>query len=351
METNTPANPPKKKRPIVPLIFLGLIVIIGGYFGIRKLIHSIYFESTDNAQVETNAIPILTRTNGFIDSILVSDYQEVKKGDLLVVIDERELRIALQQAEADLLTAQADLLNARAQLQNLSQNKSVASANANVQDIRLEKARNDLKRDEALYKDGALTQKQIEDSRNNYESAARLYTTNLEQVKLAQTQIGTADAQVTRAEALIKMREAQVDQAKLRLSYARIYAPAGGKLGKVNIQPGQYVQPGQNLFSIIDNSKFWVVANFKETQLSQLSVGQEVDIHLDGYKKKKIKGTISSFSEATGAKFALLPPDNASGNFVKVTQRVPVKIDFDDLGEIRPLLKAGMSVEVDVHVK
>jgi membrane fusion protein (multidrug efflux system) len=335
----------------VPFIILGLIVIIGGFFGIKRIIHGIHYVSTDNAQIETNTIPILTRTNGYIDSVLVGDYQQVKKGDLLVVIDDRELRIALQQAEADLLTAQADLLNAKAQFYNIGQNKSVANANANVQDTRLEKAKTDLKRDEALYKEGAITLKQYEDSKNNFEATSRLYTTNLEQVKLAQTQIGTAEAQIARAEAMIKMREAMIEQAKLKLSYAHIFAPADGKLGKVTLQPGQYVQPGQNLFTLVDNTQFWVIANFKETQLSKLAIGQKVEIHIDGIRKKVFAGTLASFSEATGSKFALLPPDNATGNFVKITQRVPVKIDFDNMDEVRNLVKAGMSVEVDVKVK
>jgi membrane fusion protein (multidrug efflux system) len=351
MEPNTPATPPKKKKSKVPFIILGVILLLGGYFGTKRILHGIYYESTDNATVETNNIPILSRVNGYIDSVLVTDYQEVKRGDLLLLIDNRELVIAVQLAEADLLAAQADLLNAQAQVNNTVQNKSVASSNASVQDVRLQKAKNDLSRDEALFKNGALTQKQLDDSKANYQAAYEQYRSNTEQVKLVQSQIGTNQAQIKRAEALIKAREAQLDQAKLRLSYARVVAPANGRVGKINIQPGQYIQPGQNMFSIIDNSRFWVIANFKETQLSRLQIGQTVKISLDGYKKKTITGKITSFSEATGSKFALLPPDNATGNFVKVTQRVPVKIEFDNLEEIRSILKAGMSVSVDVKVK
>lgn len=351
MEPNKQEATPKKKRSKVPFIILGVILIIGGYFGIKRIIHNMYYESTDNATVETNNVPILSRVNGYIDSVLVTDYQDVKKGDLLITMDDRELQIAVLQAEADLLAAQADLLNAQAQVSSTVQNKSVANSNADVQDVRLQKAKNDLVRDEALFNNGALTQKALDDTRANYQAAVQQYKTNIEQVKLGQTQISTSQAQIKRVEALIKSRETQLELAKLRLSYAHIIAPISGKVGKVSIQPGQYIQPGQNLFSIVDNSHFWIIANFKETQLRNLSIGQTVKITLDGYKKKTITGKITSFSEATGSKFALLPPDNATGNFVKITQRVPVKIDFDNLEEIREILKAGMSVSVDVKIK
>jgi membrane fusion protein (multidrug efflux system) len=351
MEPNAQETAPKKKKSKVPLFILGAIVLIGGYFGVKRIMHGMYYESTDNATVETNNIPILSRVNGFIDSVLVTDYQQVKRGDVLLTIDDRELKIAVQLAEADLMAAQADLINAQAQVNSTVQNKSVIYSTAQVQDVRLQKAKNDLLRDEALFNNGALTQKQLDDSRATYQAANEQYKSNMEQVKLGQTQIQTSQAQIKRAEALIKAREAQLEQAKLKLSYARIVAPGNGRVGKISIQPGQYVQPGQNLFSIIDNTRFWVIANFKETQLRRLTVGQTVNIKLDGYKNKTITGKIVSFSEATGSKFALLPPDNATGNFVKVTQRVPVKIEFDNLAEIIEILKAGMSVSVDVKVK
>jgi membrane fusion protein (multidrug efflux system) len=349
--TNSPTLPVKKKRSKVPIIILSLIVIVGAYFGARRIIHGIYYVSTDNATVETNNVPVLPRVNGYVDSVMVSDYQEVKRGDVLLVLDDRELQIAVQQAEADLLGAEADLINARAQVSSTVQNKSVVASNAQVQDVRLQKAKNDLTRDEALFNNGAITQKQLDDSKANYQAAYEQYRANVEQVKLGQTQIQTSQAQIKRAEALIKTREAQLEQAKLRLSYARITSPITGRVGKISIQPGQYIQPGQNLFTIVDNTRFWVIANFKETQLGRLQIGQTVKITLDGYKKKTITGTIASFSEATGSKFALLPPDNATGNFVKITQRVPVKIEFNNLEEIRSILKAGMSVSVDVKVK
>jgi len=347
--TDTPAKPAKKSK--VPFIILGIIVLAGGFFGIRYLIHSLHYTSTDNAQIETNNIPVLSRINGYVDTIMVKDYQEVKKGDLLFVIDKRELEIAVHQAEADLLTAQADLLNAQAQLTNSRQNQTYFSSNATVQEVRLQKAESDYARDQALFKAGAITQKQLDDSKTNYDASKKLYAANNEQTKLAGTQASAVQAQIAKAESVIKLRQAMLEKALLQLSYARISAPISGRVNKVTLQPGQYIQPGQNLVTIVDNTQFWIVANFKETQISDLKEGQEVDIHIDGYGKQEVKGTITAFSDATGAKFALLPPDNATGNFVKITQRIPVRIDFNDLESIRPILKAGMSVEVEVKVK
>lgn len=342
------ATPAKKSK--LPFIILGLIAIVGGFFGVRYLIHARNYTSTDNAQIETNNIPVLSRINGFVDSAFVKDFQEVKKGDLLFVIDKRELEIAVHQAEADLMTAKADLVNAQAQLKNSKQNQNVFTSSANVQEVRLQKAESDYKRDQALYNDQAITKKQLEDSKANFEAAQKLYTSNNEQTRLAGTQTSAVGAQIAKAESMIKLREAMLEQALLRLSYTRITAPISGRVNKVTLQTGQYIQPGQNLLTIVDNTHFWIIANFKETQIIDLKEGQEVDIHIDGYKEEDVKGKITAFSDATGAKFALLPPDNATGNFVKITQRIPVRIDFDNLESIRPILKAGMSVEVEVKV-
>lgn len=345
--TDTPPEKPAKKSK-VPFIILAVILLVGGFFGIRYLIHARNYTGTDNAQVETNSIPVLCRINGYLDSIYVKDYQEVKKGDLLFVIDPREPEIAVHQAKADLLSAKADLMNARAQLSNSKQNRSVFNSSAMVQEVRLQKAESDYARDQALFKANAITQKQLDDSKANYEAAKKLYASNNEQTKLADVQSTAVEAQIAKAEAVIQLREAMLEQARLRLSYTRITAPISGRVNKVTLQTGQYVQPGQNLLTIVDNTQFWVIANFKETQLADLREGQTAEIYIDGYKSETVTGKITAFSDATGAKLALLPPDNATGNFVKITQRVPVRIDFDDLASIRPILKAGMSVEVEV---
>jgi membrane fusion protein, multidrug efflux system len=340
----------KKKKPLLWVI-AGIVLIIALFFGIRALYHAIYYETTDNAQIESNATPVLSRIAGYIDSIGIKDYQNVKAGDLLVKIDDRELTIALAQAEADLMNARADSINAGSSLKNTQINTKVASANEQVQLVRLDKAKNDFERDQALYNEKSITQKQWMDSKAIYETALKQYQVQKDQVTYANSQIGTSGAQVEKALAVIRTREAGVENAKLRLSYTKIYAPAAGKVGKVNLQKGQYIQPGQPLFSIVNNEAFWIIANYKETQLRNLKTGQAVKIEIDGYPNLDIRGKITSFSEATGAKFSLLPPDNATGNFVKVTQRVPVKIVFDHPEQIKDKLKAGLSVTVSAFIE
>ncbi|MBI1769893.1 MAG: HlyD family secretion protein [Bacteroidetes bacterium] len=347
MEAN-PSIPKKRNR--TPLVIIPL-VLIAAFFGIRAGIHSMNYETTDNAQIETNAIPIVSRLAGFIDSLAVFDYGDVKEGQLLISIDDREYALAVLQSETDLANARADLANAQAQLSNSQANKQVTLANQDVQQTRLQKTSDDLKRDEGLFKDGAITQKQLDDSRNNYESAQKQLTANQKQVAFATSQVVTSEAQIKKAQATVGTRVAALDLAKLRLSYCNIYAPVSGQIGKRNLEAGQYVQTGQPLMTVVNKEKFWVIANFKETQLEKMKVGQEVNVKLDGYPDIEIKGKISSLSLATGAKFSLLPPDNATGNFVKITQRVPVKIELDDETKYKDVLRAGLSVEVEVNVK
>jgi len=347
MESNQ-ATP--KKRNIAPFIIIPVVLVVL-FFGIRALLHGFAYESTDNAQIETNAIPIVSRLAGFIDSLTVVDYGEVKADSMLVSIDDREYVLAVLQSETDLANARADLANAQAQLNNSLANKQVTLANEDVQRTRLQKAADDLKRDEGLFKDGAITQKQLDDSRNAFESAQKQLTANQRLVSFAVSQVTTSEAQIRKAQAAVDTRLAALELSKLRLSYCNIYAPVNGRIGKRNLEVGQYVQPGQPLLTIVNNDKFWVVANFKETQIEKMKIGQEVSVKLDGYPDVDIKGKIASFSLATGAKFTLLPPDNSTGNFVKITQRVPVKIELEDEAKYKDILKAGLSVEVDVKVK
>ena len=345
MESNT-----TKKKNIAPFIIVPVLLVLG-YFGVRTIMHRMSYESTDNAQIETNATPVVSRLAGFIDSLSVNDYGEVGEKQLLISIDNREYMLAVLQAQTDLANAKADLANAQAQLNNSVANKQVTLANEDVQKTRLQKAKDDLKRDEGLFNDGAITQKQLDDSRNNAESAQKQLTANQRQVEFANSQVTTSQAQIRKAQAAVETRMAALDLSELRLSYCKIYAPVNGRIGKRNLEVGQYVQPGQPLMTVVNSDKFWVVANFKETQLADMKEGQEVSVKLDGYPDVDIKGKIASFSLATGSKFSLLPPDNATGNFVKITQRVPVKIELDDDAKYKSILKAGLSVDVEVKVK
>lgn len=367
MATNTEPDVEQKSglRSYLPRIIIALVVLVGGYFGYKAYEHGQHYESTDNAQIEGNSAPVLARVAGYVKEVNVNDYADVKKGQLLVTIDPQEYDVALtqtqadyQQSLADLATARADLQNAQAQARNVSQNTRVAQSNAQVQAARRDKAQADLKRDQNLYQAQSLTQKQLDDSRSAAEVQARQYAANEEQVGLARTSqsvaqsgIARAQANIQKIEAVLKVKQAAIDNAQLRVGYARLTSPINGKIGRKNVVVGQYVQPGQNLFTIVADSTFWVVANFKETQLAKMNVGQKVDIKLDAYPDLNVKGRVAALSDATGARFALLPADNASGNFVKITQRVPVKIEIVDPQKYKNQLRAGLSVDAEVRVK
>ena len=342
-------EPTKKKNPLI-FVMLG-IAVIAAFFGIKSLLHNMKVEATDNAQIESRSVPIISRVAGYVDSLGVNDYELVKSGELLITIDDQEYRLAVIQAQADLMSAQADMTNAHAAYNNSLANKKVASANAAVQQTRVSKAKTDLERDEALVKEGAVTQKQVDDTRSAYDGASKQYSANLEQINLAGTQVAIADAQLQKIKALIETRKAILDQAQLKLSYCKIVAPIAGKIGRRNIEKGQFIQAGAPLFSVVNDENYWIIANFKETQLEKMKEGQEVSIVMDGYPDAELIGKVTSFSQATGSKFALLPADNATGNFVKVTQRVPVKIDITNAEKYKAILRAGLSVKVEVSIQ
>lgn len=342
-------SPEQDKKKINPLFVIAIVVIaIAVFLGIKNLIHNLRYEITDNAQIEAAGIPVISRISGYVDSLSITDFSQVKEGMPLVSIDSREFILAVQQAEADVQSAEAELLNSNAGKKNAEAALQVAQTNKELQKIKTDKATADYNRDKALFHDGSITQKQIDDSRINMEAMLKSLDVTSDQIKVAMAQQETAAAMVKRAEALKETRKAMLDQARLRLSYCSISAPATGKIGKCNINIGQFLQAGQTLFTIVNNEKFWVVANFKETQLKSLKEGGEANLIVDGFPDQKITGRITSLSEATGSRFALLPPDNATGNFVKVTQRVPVKIAIENFSEYKNMLRAGMSVTVEV---
>jgi membrane fusion protein (multidrug efflux system) len=333
-------------KTIVTRTVLVVGLLVAAFFGYKKISFAMHHETTDNAQVEARFVPILPRVAGYIKTLHVEDYSEVKKDSLLAEIDDSELALQLEEMEADLAQAETDIANARAGIENSNASTTSASANVEVVKARKEKAEKDFARDQALFNDGAITQKQFDDSKANLDIATKQFEATKNDVNVAQSRTGISTAQLKKAEAQIAVKKARIEQQKLKLSYTKIYSTSDGKIGRRNIDAGQFVQAGAPLFTIINDQNFWVVANFKETQLEHIKLGQEVEVKLDAYKDQPLKGKIVSISDATGAKFSLLPPDNATGNFVKVTQRVPVKIELEDETKFKSLLRAGMSVEV-----
>jgi len=333
----------KKKKSPLRFIILGAIIIAGGIFGYNKISFAINHETTDNAQVETQIIPVLPRVSGYVKSIAVSDYDSVKAGQLVVQLDDEELQTQLAQMEADYQSAEADILNAKAALNSAIASTKVNKGAITLDEVKLQQAQEDYERNQKLFADQAITKKQLDDSRFALEAAKQQVTNSGSDYTAANSKIAISQAAIQKAEAALGIKKAAIEQQKLKISYTKIYAPQGGKIGKKNITVGQFVQAGTPLFSIVNDSTYWIVANFKETQIKKFHDGMPVEIELDAYPDVKLNGSIESLSEATGARFSLLPPDNASGNFVKVTQRVPVKIAINDIDKYRNYLRAGLS--------
>lgn len=369
METqqqNQEASQQRKKTNKGFLIGFILLVIGGGAFGTYKYMHGQKHEETDDAQIEGNISPIIPRVSGFITEVHVKDNQPVKKGDTLVLLDDRDLRIKLQQAEAALAVAQSNLgvaesatTASQTSVATAAASEKVSQAQIEAAKVRVWRATQDYNRYAALLKDHSITQQQYEQALAEKETAEKQLQVLMEQAKAANTQTNavasqsaTTGKQVAVANATIAQKQAEVEAAKLNLSYAVITAPVDGVVSRVSLQPGQLVQPGQSLFNVVVDNAIWVVANFKETQLADMKLGQPVTIKVDALPGHQFEGKLTSFSPATGSRFALLPPDNASGNFVKTVQRLPVKIEFTN--EKDPLLqqvRPGMNVIAEVHVQ
>jgi membrane fusion protein (multidrug efflux system) len=353
------------KRSKVFLIILIALVIAGTWFGITKWHHAQLHSETDDAQVEANISPIIPRISGYVKEVRVTDNQLVRRGDTLLVLDNRDMLIKLEQAEAAMATAQSNLLAAKASSAAARSNIGTSEDAALAIDGQIEKAKvsvwqstQEFNRYANLIKDHSVTQQQYEDKLAAKESAEKQLQILQQQKKQANSQTSAVStqslataSQISIAEATIRQRQVDVDDAKLNLSYAVITSPADGLVSKVNVQVGQYLTSGQSVFSVVLGNDLWIVANFKETQYYKIRVGQKVIIGVDAIPHHDFEGRVASFSPATGARFALLPPDNASGNFVKVVQRLPVKIEFNNPQDSSLYrLKAGMNVNVDVHI-
>lgn len=364
MEAKSNTTTAKKRNPVF-IIILAILVIGGGWFGISKYQHSKHHEETDDAQVSADISPVIPRIAGYVSEIRVDDNQWVKKGDTLMILDNRDYQIKLQQAQAALATAQSSLKSAEATT-NASR-ASIATTQAGIgtidaqiaaAQVTLRRATQDYERYSNLIKDHSITQQQFEQAQAAKDAAEKQIAILQEQKNQISKQTNAVAAQsnatagqIDIAGTTIKQREADVEAAKLNLSYTVITAQQDGLVSKVNIEPGQFVQAGQSLFSIVHSDNVWVVANFKETQLNKMTEGQKVIIHADAFPKHSFNAKVASFSPATGSTFALLPPDNSSGNFVKTVQRLPVRIEFTDKADsLIKKLRPGMNVDVDVHL-
>lgn len=349
-----PSGPPptngaaKKRRRQILAAAAALVVALAA--GAYYFWFVLPYESTDDAFVEGYVIPMASQVPGRVAELLVKDNQQVKAGDVLLKIDPRDYETSLAQARADLTAAHSRVDQAQAQV-NASQAK-VAQAQASVVAAEAEnqRAADDLKRYQSV--DSTAVSKSAFDAA---QSQARTANANLEaarsQEKAAEADVTLSQAGVETASAAVQQAEAKVRQAELNLSYTQVTAPEDGRVTRRVVEEGAYIQPGQSLMAIVPRH-YWVIANFKETQLTHMRVGQPVEVVVDAYPDHKFKGHVESIQSGAGARFSLFPPENATGNYIKVVQRVPVKIVFDnDDPDAGLALGPGMSVDPKVRVK
>lgn len=310
-------------------------------------------ERTDDAQVEQYISPVNVKVAGYIKEIRFTEHQFVHKGDTILIIDDREYAIVLKQAEAQLMDARSGRKVIGNSVNTASSSATVLDASIEEAELRVEKLERDYRRYSALLEKKASTPVIVELYKTELDMAKARVSALKRQREAARSTVSEVSQCQENADAAIQRAEAAVDMARLNLSYTVITAPADGYLGRRTIEQGQLVSPGQTITTLIPDSKKWVVANFKETQMARIRPGQSVEITVDAMPGKRFKGTVTAISQATGSKYSMVPTDNSAGNFVKIQQRVPVRIDFngslDDTANSR--MAAGMMCEIKVDVK
>ncbi|MBE6307005.1 MAG: HlyD family secretion protein [Bacteroidaceae bacterium] len=342
----------KKKAKKILSGVLVVIVLLGGVTWVAsKFIHLGKVEYTDNAQINQHIVPVNSRVPGFIKEVRFEEYMHVNKGDTLVIIEDSEFRLRLAQANADYQNAIAGKSVTGSTISTISNNIAVNEATIEEARIVMENAEKDFHRYENLLKQNAVTRQQYDGVKTNYEAMKAKYETLKRQRQSTALAREELSQRLTQNNAGIELAQAALDLANLNLSYTIITAPCDGYTSHKNIQVGQLVQPGQTMVEIVDESDVWVIANYKETQTANIHEGMPVEIKVDAIPNVVFKGIVKSLSASTGASVSLLPQDNSAGNFVKVEQRIPVRIEFtqDNKAEDMKRLRAGLNVECEVN--
>jgi len=342
---NTPNRKMHPANLFLLIVAISVIIIAIIYFT-NYFIRQKHYIETNDAQVESYINPVSARVSGYIKAVKFEEHELVKQGDILVLIDDKEYQAKVQEAEAAVedSRAQVDVLNAgieSAEVSTLVNKDQINGAKA-----RLIQQSQDIKRYRNLIKEEAATGSDLDLVQSHYDVSASDYSAAQNNLKTSYAKIKELQSHKALLSADLKRKTAELELARLNLGYTIIRAPYTGRLGRKTILEGQQVQAGQPLVSIVNEKDKWVTANFKETQVYGMYVGQLVDIKIDAIDDKVYHGAIDAISASTGAKFSLLPPDNATGNFVKIVQRIPVKIRFTSR-DIEPV-RAGMNVFVSV---
>jgi len=331
------------------IVVITVLLLALGYV-CSRFVHWGSKEWTDDAQVQRHITPLNARVGGFIREIRFDDFQHVRKGDTLVIIEDAEYQLQLAQAEAQLKGQRSGSLAVSAGMSTTASNVRVAAAGIEEARVNMENARRDYERYAALLEKDAVTRQQYDNVRARYEAAQARYQQATSQKQSTALVQGEQTQRLSQTHASASVAEAQVNLARLNLSYTVITATCDGVMGRKDIHEGQLVQPGQQLARIVDDHQVWVIANYRETQMSHIAPGQQVTFEADAVPGVTYHGEVESIAAGTGAAFSSIPVDNATGNFVKVEQRVPVRIrltDSNKAGDVARLL-AGLNVETEV---
>ena len=351
-----PSPPPARapRRWFRPLVGIGIVAIAAStavLFASRwdSWVGARIDQTTDDAYVKGDITPLSAKIEGYIRTVAVSDYQSVKAGDLLVEIEDDDYRARAAQAEADLAGAWAAIENLKAhkaeQHSPIDQAQSaIAATQADVDRTKLE-----AKRQRALLATSYGTSQKVEQAEADEKRFEATLTRNQAELESERREMAVLDTQESQLRAEMKAKRAQLALANITLGYTKIVAPADGTVGERGVRAGQYVRPGAQVLSVVPLDTVWVVANYKETQLTRVAVGQRASVTVDSFPGVTIWGHVDSVAPASGSQFTLLPPDNATGNFTKIVQRIPVKIVLDPGHALAGKLRPGMSVIATIH--
>ncbi|GAB6263519.1 HlyD family secretion protein [Photobacterium sp. R1] len=336
------------RLPLIATLVLGVVAAsaAGYWYGYGR-----YFQSTDNAYLQGEITNISPKIAGYIQETYVSDNELVEAGQLLATIDDRDYQAALEKAKANLAVTQAAVTNLKAQSQLQKTVIRQSASQVDSAQAEVERAQQQAKRARSLLAKNYSSQDEVDDASSHLKVSQAEFEAANANLQAARDQLQVLNSQKNQAEASVSEALAQVKQAELNLSYTHIYAPVDGIIGKRSLRLGLYVQPGMPLLSLVPTHEVWIEANFKETQLANIRQGQHVEVELDAYPGQTLEGIVDSFSPATGAKFALLPPENATGNFTKIVQRVPVKIVIPHPEQLNGQLLPGLSVITTIDTR
>ena len=337
-------------KKILSYIITVIVIAVAAVWVCSKFVHLGNVEFTDNAQVQQQIVPVNSRVQGYVKEIRFKEYEQVKKGDTLVIIDDSDLRLRVAQARADYQNALSGREVADRSVGVASANVAVTEASIAEAKVVMDMAATDFDRYKKLLEQEAVTRQQYDAAKTDYEAKKARYEMLARQRSAISSVVADTKQRISQNDAGIELAKALLETAELNLSYCVITAPCDGYASRKEIQVGQLVQPGQTLLDVVDSADVWITANYKETQLQHISIGSDVVIKVDAIPDVEFKGKVVSLSKATGASLSILPQDNSAGNFVKVRQRVPVRIEFskDNNADAMSKLRAGMNVECEV---